>query len=107
MESEIFLAELATKLREIKARKLATQQEIAEQIGINQPTISRALNGRRTRATESLDRLMIYADMLLGYDELPTEVQQAAREFLGRGGSEAELIASIEHSAKLVSRKLR
>ncbi len=38
---------------------------------------------------------------------LSLEVQDAARDFLVRGGTEAELIASIEHSAKLVLGKLR
>ena len=57
--------------------------------------------------TVSLRRLEEYANMLLGDKELSPEVQEAARSFLVHGGTEGELIASIEHSAKLVMRKLR
>ena len=52
-------------LREIKTRKIATQQEPAEEININQSTISRVLNGNGTRVTESLEHLSKYADMHL------------------------------------------
>ena len=107
MDSASFLAELADRLRAIKRRKLATQEQIQEDTGVDQATISRVLNGQRKRVTEPIERLMEYANMLLGSDEVPSDVQEAARQFLRRGGSEAELIASIEHSAKLVSRKLR
>ena len=107
MDSATFLAELADRLRAIKRRRLATQLEIQQDTGVDQATVSRVLNGQRKRVTEPIERLMEYANMLLEADELSSYVQEAARQFLRRGGSEAELIASIEHSAKLVSRKLR
>ena len=45
--------------------------------------------------------------MRLKGGKLSPKVQKAARSFLVRGGTEAELIASIEHSAALVVRELR
>ena len=57
--------------------------------------------------TIPLRRLEKYVDMLLGQEELSLEVQETAKNFLVHGGTEAELIASIEHSAKLVLGKLR
>ena len=107
MEPSDFLAELAEKLRAIERRGLATQQEMERATGVDQTTISRVVNRRRKRVTEPLRRLKVYADMLLSDEELPSEVREAAREFLSQGGTEAELIASIKHSAKLVSRRLR
>lgn len=106
MKPDTFLADLAGKLRAIKRRNLATQLEIERETGIDQATISRAMNNRPKRVTEHLRVLMNYADMLLKNEPLPLHVEHAAREFFAAGGSEAELIASIRHSAKLVARKL-
>ena len=101
------LDDLAEKLRAIKRRRLATQAQIAAATGIDQATISRVLNGQRHRVTRPLSELHEYVYMLLGDERLSVEVQEAAKSFLVRGGTEAELIASIEHSADLVLRKLR
>ena len=57
--------------------------------------------------TPSLVELEKYVDMLLGDKKLSSEVQDAARDFLVQGGTEAELIASIEHSARLVLGRLK
>jgi hypothetical protein len=38
--------------------------------------------------------------------KLPAKVDYAARQFLAVGGSEAELLASIEHAISLVTRRL-
>ena len=56
---------------------------------------------------DSLYILDGYVNMLLDDQQLSHDVQEAARSFLVHGGTEGELIASIEHSAKLVMRKLR
>lgn len=101
-----FLAELATKLLAIKRRGLATQVDIERETGVSQSTVSRVMNGERRRVTPQLHKLMNYADMLLKPKPLSEEVRDAAQDFLRCGGSEAELIASIEHGARLVSRRL-
>jgi transcriptional regulator with XRE-family HTH domain len=102
---DTFLAELAGKLRLIRRRKLATQQEIESKTGVDQTTVSRVMNLERRRVTPALRELMKYADMLLEPKPLSTEVSLAAYDFLRSGGSEAELVASIEHAARLVSRR--
>lgn len=107
MASDISLDDLTEKLRAVKSRGLATQVQLSAATGVDQGTISRVLNGRRRRMSARLTKLSEYVDMLLGSEELSSEVQEAAKDFLVRGGSEAELIASIEHSAKLVLGKLR
>lgn len=107
MDDDLFLGELAAKLRAIKARKLATQVQLSDASGVDQPTISRALNQRHRRRTTRLVRLNEYVNMLLSGGPLPSDVQDAARDFLVRGGTEAELVASIKHSATLVLRSLR
>ena len=81
--------------------------QISGATGVDQATISRVLNGRRRKMTGPLLGLEKYVDMLLGEEQLSSEVQEAARNFLVQGGTEGELIASIEHSAKLVLGKLR
>lgn len=106
MDSEINLADLANKLRAVQRLGLATQKEIQRVTGVDQGMVSRVANGKRRTVTEPVVRLNEYVNMLLSGGALSAEIRQAAREFLGRGGSEAELIASIEHSADLVSRRL-
>ena len=107
MAGEVILDDLAEKLRAIKARGLATQAQIAAATGVDQPTISRILNGQRRRVTPHVVRLAEYVNMRLKGGKLSPKVQKAARSFLVKGGTEAELIASIEHSTALVVRELR
>lgn len=107
MDAAVSLEGLAEKLRAVKSRGLATQVDIATATGVDQATISRVLNGRRRRFTRPLADLEKYVDILLSDGQLSSEVQEAARGFLIRGGTETELIASIEHSANLVLGKLR
>ena len=102
MNASVFLAGLSDKLGAIKRRNLATQTQLSEFTGVDQATISRVLNGERRRVNESLLRLDEYVNMLLQDGELSKDIQQAAQKFLSRGGTEAELIASIEQSSKLV-----
>ena len=103
MSADSVLSDLPKKLRAVKRQNLATQSELQRITGVNQATISRVLNGKIRLVTKRILLLNNYVDMLLGERELSTDIQEAAREFLGVGGSEAELIASIHHSAKLVS----
>ena len=107
MAAKVPLDDLAEKLRAVKSRGLATQVQLAVATGVDQATISRVLNGQRRRMTGPLLELEKYVDMLLGDEQLSLEVQEAVRNFLVRGGTEAELIASIHHSANLVLGKLR
>lgn len=107
MTADPSLKELAGKLRLVGNRRLATQVEMSRATGVDQGTISRVANGQRHRMTSSLRVLDEYVNMLLGGKQISSKVQEAARSFLVHGGTEGELIASIEHSAKLVMRKLR
>ena len=101
-----FLVDLAEKLRAIKRRGLATQIDIERKTGVDQTTVSRVMNLERRRITKSTRDLMIYANMLLEPDSLSSDIDDAIRDFLRSGGSEAELIATIEHAALLVSRRI-
>lgn len=107
MKPEEFLKDLADKLHAIKRGGLATQAEIEAETGVDQTTISRAMNLERRRVTEPLRILMKYADMRLEPSALSPAIGRAVGDFLRRGGSEAELIASIEHATVLVSGRLR
>ena len=107
MDNDDFLPELAKKLHVVKRRNIATQKELETVTGVNQAMISRVMHGRCRRVTDRLRRLDNYVNMLISDDEMSNLVRDAAREFLGRGGSEAELIACILHSANLVSGRLR
>lgn len=107
MDNDAFLSELAEKLQAVKRRNLLTQKELESATGVDQATISRVMHGRRNRVTEPLRRLDGYVNMLISDEGMSDLVRDAAREFIGRGGSEAELVACILHSADLVSRRLR
>ena len=103
---QVSLDELAVKLLAVRHRRLATQKEIEAATGVDQGTVSRVLRGKRRRVTDPIIRLDRYVNMLLNSTNVSEEILGAATAFLGRGGSEAELIASIHHSADLVSRRL-
>ena len=101
-----FLVELAEKLQVIRHRRLATQTQIEADTGIDQTTISRASALRRRRITPQLRDLMKYANMLIEPRPIAPGINQAVNTFLRVGGSEAELIESIEHAARLVARRV-
>jgi transcriptional regulator with XRE-family HTH domain len=105
-EETVFLDELAKALQHLLAQGAATQQDIERATGVDQTTISRAKSGNLRRVTDKLRRLRRYADMQLNDIKVPAKVDHAARQFLAVGGSEAELLASIEHAISLVTRRL-
>jgi transcriptional regulator with XRE-family HTH domain len=100
------IADLAAKLVAIKQRGLARQLDMEEKTGVDQTAISRALHGHYKRMSPALERLDGYADMLLVEKEVPEKVRHAAREFLGLGGTESELLASIDLARRLITRRL-
>lgn len=102
MDDSAFLDALAKKLKAVRSRGLATQLELEAYTSVDQGTISKVLNGKRRRVNDRLRALDQYANMLLGEIVISPGVSQAAREFLAFG-SEAELVASIQHCARLVS----
>src|SRR5687768_15942545 len=104
MDESIFLEALAKKLKLVRARSLATQDQIEAQTGIDQGTISKVMNGKRRRVNDRLRLLDNYANILLGNVTLSPAVSEAAREFLVFG-SESDLVASIRHCARLVSQR--
>ena len=106
MDDSAFLEQLTEKLRAVRKRGLSTQLEIETKTGVDQGTISKVLNGKRRRANERLRKLDHYANILLSSNELPPAVSKAAQEFL-MFGSQAELIATIDHGARLLSGRLK
>ena len=105
-EEAVFLDELAKALQDLLRSGTFTQQDIERATGVDQTTISRAKSGKLRRVTDKIRRLRLYADMRLLGVKLPAKVDYAARQFLAVGGSEAELLASIEHAISLVTRRL-
>lgn len=104
MDESAFLTALAKKLRVVRSRGLATQIEIEATTGVDQGTISKVLNGKRRRVNARIRALDQYANILLSEIALSPAVSEAARDFLAFG-SEAELIDSIRHCARLVSHR--
>ena len=104
MDESAFLDALAKKLKRVRAQGLATQEQIERETGVDQGTVSKALNGKRRRVNDRLRALDQYANILLGEVTLSAAVSEAARDFLAFG-SEAELIDSIRHCARLVSHR--
>lgn len=106
MSDAQYLLELAGKLRQLLTDKIVTQKQIQDAIGVDQSTISRVLNGKRKRKTDQIVRLMKYVNMRIKPAKISSQIESAARDFLVQGGTETELVASIEHSAKLVSGRM-
>ena len=100
MDDSLFITNLAEKLRKIGREGIATQTQIEAATGIGQETVSKVLNGRRRRRTQSLEALDRYADMLISKRSMPERVSEAVAEFLAFG-SEADLVASIRMCANL------
>ena len=100
------LDELAHKLRRITSAKLTTEDEIGRTTGVHQSTVSRAMNRNLKRVTVRVKRLIRYANMRVKQNEISEDVTKTACQFYAAGGSEKELVASIEHAIDLVSRRL-
>ena len=106
MNHATYLSELSDKLRRLNSTDSVTQKDIQRELKIDQSTISRVLNGKRKRVTHQIVQLMDYVNMRIEPIEISHQVEEAARDFLKQGGTEIELVASIEHSARLMSRKM-
>lgn len=106
MDDSAFLEQLTEKLRTIRRLGRGTQLDIEAKTGVAQSTISKVMNGRRRRVNEQVRKLDDYANILLGNPDLPPAVSKAAQEFL-IFGSQAELIATIDHGARLLSGRLK
>ena len=105
-EDALFLDELAKVLQGLLRSGAVAQKDIERATGVDQTTISRAKSGKLRRVTGKLQRLHRYADMRSSDFKIPARVDHAVRQFLALGGSEAELLASIEHATSLVTRRL-
>jgi hypothetical protein len=106
MDDSAFLDQLTKKLKTIHRLGLSTQIDIEAKTGVIQSTVSKVMNGRRRRVNGQIRRLDEYANMLLENRDLPAAVSKAAQEFL-MFGSQAELIATIDHGARLLSGRLK
>lgn len=97
-----FLQELASALEQLEHRG-STQVEIERDTGVDQTTISRARAGQLKRVTKPLKRLKQYVDMRLRDTRVSTAVSNAAKGFYAAGGSEGDLLASINLATRLVT----
>ena len=101
------LAQLSRSLTVIAERRLASQLEIQKVTGVDQPTISRAQKGKLKRVTDKIERLMDYANMKLSPPPMSETVSTLTARFYEAGGTEKELVASVEHAITLVTRRLQ
>src|SRR3989344_3611955 len=99
-DSSSLLDGLADDLAALFRSGNVTQIDISKGTGISQSTISKARNRKLKRVTKDVVLLRDYANILLSNDELPVSVCRAARGFLSAGGSESELVETIDLSAR-------
>ena len=102
-----FLASLSDTLKRLSADKATLQREIEAATGVDQTTISRAMNGRLRRVTEKVRRISKYANMRERKMQLPQEIHEAAAAFLHAGGQKDELLAFIRDATRLIVRTMR
>ncbi len=102
----LLLSELAQTLQHILRAASATQIDIERATGIDQTTVSRAKSGKLKRISEKVLRLKSYADMSVKNLNISGEVLRAAKGFYAAGGTEQELVKSIQHVTSLVVPRL-
>lgn len=95
------LRQLQRALVGIKRAGIATQQDIAERLGIPQSTVSRAMSGKLTRHTATTRSLLNYANMLLGEAPRPDRLQRAVVDYLGAGGDSDRLADLVEAATRI------
>lgn len=105
-DDQAILSALAKTLQALERRGGNTQKSIEIAIQIDQTTISRARHGKLKRVTSKVRRLKAYADMQIERVEITDAVRRAAILFYKLGGSEQELIASIQHATTLIFHRL-
>ena len=105
-DSEL-LAELAEALNQIRARKLATQEQITLLTGVDQPTISRAKKRKLVRFSEKARILLDYARRTLEDSDTGNSFEALARKFYAAGGSERELESTVELAISLITRRFQ
>ena len=101
------LAQLAQRLTAIAQQRLATQLEIQWVTGVDQPTISRAQRGKLKRVTGKVELLIHYANMKMSPPPVSENLSALTATFYEAGGTERELVASVEHAITLVTRRLQ
>lgn len=101
------LQELQEALTAVLGSRAATQQLLSRISDVDQPTISRAKNGKIKRRSRKTDALMEACKSLRSKPPIGPAVAQKIHIFYAKGGSEAELLATIEHGASLVSGEMR
>lgn len=99
----VSLRQLQKALTGVRIGRIATQEEIAEQLGVPQSTISRARTGRLKRETATTARLLEYANMLLGGSTGPDRLQRALGDYFGAGGDPEDLVRFVESATKMLS----
>lgn len=96
------LATLSANLREIEARGLLSQVAIQRMSGVDQPTISRARAGKLKRVTEKVRLLNRCVEIQLKTRGHSLKIRRATEYFYAAGGSEDELLASINLATRLL-----
>lgn len=99
------LEDLARALTDIRERKLGSQQQIGVDANVEQPTVSKAKNGKLQRKSEKTDRLMLCVREILNRPPLNQATINSVHKFYSIGGTDKELEAIISHGADLISRR--
>lgn len=103
---EEILTSLSKRLKRLAVDKEISQRDIEAATGVDQTTVSRAMNGRLKRVTENVKRIEHYASMRKTRTTLPGEVRDAANAFLRAGGQKKELLAFIRDATRLILRSV-
>ena len=107
VDDQVTLKRLARRLTVIVDSGIETESAIARKTGVDQPTISNAKLGKLKRVTPRLASLISYATIREDQVLDGSKVTELARRFFEVGGTEAELMTSIEHAMTLVTRRLK
>lgn len=102
---EALLSALSRKLKRLCEEKMLSQKAIEEATGVDQTTVSRAMNGRLKRMTDKVRRIDSYASMRDREMQLPDTIREAAVAFLSAGGHTNELLAFIRNATRLLVRR--
>lgn len=103
--SDAQLRRLTGRLRALMAFHNLTQADIAQRVGIKQPTISRLLTGKRRAWSEDLRRL----DDYINSEEIsvPGGLQASISAYLAYGGDAVLLEQAIDLMAHAQAIKIR
>lgn len=92
--------ELAEGIRQLMRRDGLRQQDVADQAGVSQSTVSRAVRGRRQRVTKEYVRLCSYIQDQGFGPSAPTKAHVALDETWDGSDQHAEALAVLIKASK-------